>query len=136
MLTNDQCVQVAEKVWGWTRIKLDPPNYAEEWWRDTEYTKMLIIGKCPAPLSVEKGHYFQGRQGRMFWNRLKEHAILQVPPRQFEDDFLIEHGYGITDIVKKPRDFGEELTDEDYKIGTDRITRIIANLKPMFLLFV
>jgi len=32
--------------------------------------RMLIIAKTPAPVSVEAGHYFQGAQGRMFWNSL------------------------------------------------------------------
>lgn len=41
--------------------------------------KMLIIAKTPAPVSVEAGHYFQGRQGKMFWGKLREYRLLTVP---------------------------------------------------------
>ena len=40
---------------------------------------ILFIAKTPATVSVEAGHYFQGRQGTMFWNRLSEYNILKVP---------------------------------------------------------
>jgi hypothetical protein len=36
----------------------------------TSGLEMLFIAKTPAPVSVEAGHYFQGRQGKMFWNKL------------------------------------------------------------------
>jgi hypothetical protein len=41
--------------------------------------KMLMIAKTPAFVSVDAGHYFQGRQGRMFWNRLIDYRLLDLP---------------------------------------------------------
>lgn len=41
---------------------------------------ILFIAKTPATKSVNAGHYFQGRQGQMFWNRLKEYGVLSVRP--------------------------------------------------------
>ena len=38
---------------------------------------VLFVAKTPAPASVEEGHYFQGKQGRMFWNRLKNYDLLK-----------------------------------------------------------
>lgn len=81
---------------------------------------MLIVGKRPAPRSVKAGHYFQGKNGRAFWNLLKEHGILQVPEGQNEDVCLLRHGYGIVDLVKTPGEAGDEPGDEEYRRGMAR----------------
>lgn len=98
--------------------------------------KMLIIAKTPAHTSVEARHYFQGRQGRMFWNRLREYDLLTVPPATHEDDVLLAHGYALTDIVKAPRDYGNEPSDDEYRAGLDRILALISQLEPRVLMFV
>ena len=83
--------------------------------------KILLIAKTPAIKSVNKGHYFQGPQGRMFWNRLAEYNILNVPFGEFEDEYLLDNDIGITDIVKVPRNFGNEPSDVEYRQGLQRI---------------
>jgi len=98
--------------------------------------KMLIVAKTPALVSVRAGHYFQGRQGRMFWNRLHDYGLLDAPAGSFEDDALIAHGYGLTDIVKAPRDYGSEPSNEEYRGGIERILDLVAQLEPQVLLFV
>jgi G:T/U-mismatch repair DNA glycosylase len=98
--------------------------------------KMLMIAKTPALASVDAGHYFQGRQGRMFWNRLSDHGLLNVLPPTFEDDALLDHGYGLTDIVKVPRDYGNEPSDDEYRDGLQRILDLVEELEPQVLLFV
>lgn len=98
--------------------------------------RMLIVAKTPAPVSVAAGHYFQGQQGRMFWNRLRDYGLLEAPAGSFQDDALIAHGYGLTDIVKVPRDYGSEPSNEEYREGTDRILELAARLQPQVLLFV
>ncbi|MEY8000947.1 hypothetical protein AB8U03_12220 [Clostridium sp. Mt-5] len=35
---------------------------------------ILFVGKVPTPFSVKEGHYFQGRQGKMFWNKLQKYT--------------------------------------------------------------
>ena len=65
---------------------------------------ILMIAKTPAPVSVKAGHYFQGQQGKMLWNRLAEYGILKYPSGEFPDDYLLLNKIGITDIVKVPRD--------------------------------
>lgn len=97
--------------------------------------RALIVGKTPAPISVTAGHYFQGRQGAHFWKALVEQGILK-PTTEFEDDSLLAHGYGITDVVKVPREFGNEPTDEDYKAGGSRILELIHLHQPRTVIFV
>ena len=102
----------------------------------TKTLDILFIAKTPALKSVAAGHYFQGHHGRMFWNRLKDYNILKVRPNTFEDENLIENNFGLTDIVKVPRDFGNEPINDEYIEGVDRIMQIISKYKPRVLVFV
>lgn len=97
--------------------------------------KVLFIAKTPAPVSVDACHYFQGAQGTMFWNRLREYRIL-VPSTSYEDDSLLSHGFGITDIVKVPRKYGNEPSAAEYIAGTDRILNLIRAHNPRVIVFV
>jgi hypothetical protein len=61
---------------------------------------------------------------------------LKVPIGEFADDFLLRNKFGITDIVKVPRDYGNEPTNLDYKDGLNRILGLINKHKPKVILFV
>lgn len=98
--------------------------------------KILFIAKTPALCSVEKGHYFQGKQGTSFWNKLTEYGLLSVPTGEFHDDYLLQHKYGITDIVKVPRNYGNEPSDEEYHEGMQKILELIKIHKPKVVVFV
>jgi mismatch-specific thymine-DNA glycosylase len=101
-----------------------------------EELNILFIAKTPAPVSVNAGHYFQGTQGRMFWNKLANYNILKVPYGEYEDDYLLENSYGITDIVKVPRSYGNEPSNEEYKEGLNRILDLMKAYKPKVICFV
>lgn len=98
--------------------------------------KVLFVAKTPAPKSVAAGHYFQGSQGTAFWNRLREYEILDAPLGHHEDDHLLKNGFGITDIVKVPRDYGNEPSKDEYKAGTTRILEVIRAHSPLVTVFV
>jgi hypothetical protein len=55
---------------------------------------------------------------------LKQYAILK-PATEFEDDVLLQHRYGLTDIAKMPRPFGHEPSPEEYRTGAHRILELI-----------
>ena len=103
---------------------------------DKPPTEILFIAKTPAPVSVAAGHYFQGRQGTMFWNKLSEYKILKAPYDKYPDECLLDNNYGITDIVKKPRGYGNEPSDDEYRGGLDRVNNLIQRLKPKVIVFV
>lgn len=102
---------------------------------ETPGLKVLFVGKTPAPESVAACHYFQGAQGRMFWNRLKEYGLLK-PTTRYEDDSLLDHGFGITDIVKVPRASGNEPSAAEYVAGMHRILDLIRVHRPAVIVFV
>lgn len=120
------------------KIKVDGKEYytLADILPDNYKLDILFIAKTPAKISVESGHYFQGKQGTMFWNRLSNHNILKVPDGNFADNYLLENNYGITDIVKVPRDYGNEPTDNEYMDGLQRILATIKNYNPKVIVFV
>jgi mismatch-specific thymine-DNA glycosylase len=97
--------------------------------------KVLFVAKTPALVSVEAGHYFQDSQGQAFWNRLREYGLLK-PTRPYEYDSLLAHGYGLTDIVKVPRGYGNEPTDTEYRAGLDHIISLVKTHQPRVVVFV
>ncbi len=102
---------------------------------DSTQLDMLIIGKVPAPKSVEAGHYFQGQQGKAMWNKLTDYEILKKNTL-YHDDSLLHSKIGITDIVKVPREFGNEPSFSEYSEGKKRIMSIIDTYKPKVIFFV
>ena len=97
--------------------------------------RALFVAKTPALVSVKAGHYFQGAQGSAFWNRLREYGLLK-PTTLFEDDSLLAHGFGLTDIVKVPRNYGNEPSDAEYTAGMDRVLTLIQAHRPSVVVFV
>lgn len=97
--------------------------------------KALFVAKTPAPKSVAVGHYFQGTQGRAFWNRLREYGLFKSTT-EFDDESLLNHGFGITDIVKVPRAYGNEPSPAEYVAGMDRILEVIRVHRPSVIVFV
>ncbi len=98
--------------------------------------EILFIAKTPTTISVDVGHYFQGKQGTMFWNRLADYDILRVPYGDYADNYLLENSFGITDIVKVPRDYGNEPSDEEYRLGLKKIMDTIKLYQPKVIVFV
>ncbi len=97
--------------------------------------RALFVAKTPAHVSVEAGHYFQGKQGQSFWRQLRQYGMLH-PRTVFEDESLLEHGFGLTDIAKLPRDYGSEPSSKEYMEGTGRILNLINLHKPIIVIFV
>lgn len=95
--------------------------------------RMLIVGKTPAQVSVDAGHYFQGRHGEFLWGELKRHGLLRLDADEYEDEALVRHGYGITDIVKVPRAAGDEPTTAEYRAGWPAVAEIMKRLEPAVL---
>lgn len=98
--------------------------------------KVLFVAKTPTLKSVKAGHYFQGSQGRTFWNLLSRYNILKVAQGEFEDDHLLENGYGVTDIAKVPRNYGKEPSKHEYVRGIEPILNLINIHKPKVVVFV
>jgi hypothetical protein len=127
MKGNQICVSVGGQGILTLRDILPPPT--------TPGLLALFVAKTPAPTSIAAGHYFQGRHGTNFWSSLRRYGLLS-PKAGFEDDMLLEHGYGLTDIVKAPREFGKEPSAQEYLEGLARILELIRTHRPKVVVFV
>jgi TDG/mug DNA glycosylase family protein len=98
--------------------------------------RLLFVGLNPSVVSVEAGHYFQGRLGHLFWRRLMAAAIL---PRDTEiataDDALVAAGHGLTDLLKLPT-ARDEATDANLRSGVGPLWHKVAIWRPAAVVFV
>lgn len=100
--------------------------------------RILIIGLNPSLISVEAGHYYQGKLGLQLWSLMTEYKILPNPNIKFSyhDQYLIKSGFGATDIVKRPTKSADEIMNHEYKHGKEILLNKIKSYKPKILLFV
>jgi double-stranded uracil-DNA glycosylase len=97
---------------------------------------LLFVGLNPSPVSVEAGHYLQGRLGRTFWNRLMIAGILPAGTAiEGADDALVAAGHGITDLLKRPSP-RDEATDAELTSGVGPLWQKIALWRPAAVVFI
>jgi TDG/mug DNA glycosylase family protein len=96
--------------------------------------RAICIGINPAPTSVTRGHYYQGRLGQLFYERLRRAGILP-DARGWEDDLAFEGGLGFTDIVKRPTARASEVRTEEFAHGREALRTKIDAVSPKLLIF-
>jgi double-stranded uracil-DNA glycosylase len=98
--------------------------------------RLLFVGLNPSPVSVEAGHYFQGRLGQLFWRRLMIAAILPADAEiASADDTLVAEGHGLTDLLKVPTP-RDEATDATLRSGVGPLWQKVAIWRPAAIVFV
>ena len=98
--------------------------------------RLLFVGLNPSPVSVEAGHYHQGRLGRTFWRRLMLATVLPpATPVETADDALVEAGHGITDLLKGPT-ARDEATDPELRAGVGPLWQKVAIWRPAAVVFI
>jgi TDG/mug DNA glycosylase family protein len=97
---------------------------------------LLFVGLNPSPVSVEAGHYHQGRLGQTFWRRLMRAGILPRDTSLAEaDDALVAAGHGITDLLKLPT-ARDQATDNDLRAGVGPLWQKAAIWRPGAVVFI
>lgn len=85
--------------------------------------KAVIVGINPAPVSVELGHYYQGRMGQALFRRLRQAEVIPPIARGYEDDHAMAAGIGFTDVVKRPTVSASEVSREELSAGIAALER-------------
>ena len=98
--------------------------------------KLLFVGLNPSPVSVQAGHYHQGRIGRRFWQRLMHIGIIAAGTQlEVADDALVAAGHGITDLIKRPTP-RDAAHDQELREGVGPLWQKIALWRPGAVVFI
>jgi TDG/mug DNA glycosylase family protein len=98
--------------------------------------RLLFVGLNPSPVSVQAGHYHQGRLGRLFWARLiRAHIIPAEIDIAAADDALLAVGHGITDLIKQPTP-RDTATDAELTAGVGPLWQKVAIWRPAAIVFI
>ena len=98
--------------------------------------RLLFVGLNPSPVSVDAGHYHQGRLGQTFWRRLMTAGVIPGgTPIEAADDALMGAGHGITDLLKVPT-ARDEATDAALTAGVGPLWQKIAIWRPAAVVFI
>jgi TDG/mug DNA glycosylase family protein len=98
--------------------------------------RLLFVGLNPSPVSVEAGHYLQGRLGRRFWQRLMTAGIIPADTQvETADDALVAAGHGLTDLIKRPSP-RDEAPEQELREGVGPLWQKIALWRPGAIVFI
>ncbi len=96
---------------------------------------ILLVGINPAPASVARGHYYQGKLGRRLWQRLERLGLLRDAIPGHEDMAFVRDGHGLTDVVKLATRSASELTIEDFAKGVAEFRVKVRGWRPQLVVF-
>ncbi len=95
--------------------------------------RMLVCGLNPSVYAADAGAGF-ARPGNRFWPAALAAGLVSTDrdPRRA----LLDHGVGMTDLVKRATPRADVLTADDYKQGMRRLSWLVDWLKPAMICFV
>ena len=97
--------------------------------------RAVCVGINPSRVSVEAGHYYQGRLGRLFLRRLRDVGLLREDAPGHEDDALFADGVGFTDLVKRATSRAQELRPDEFVHGRALLLRKLEEADPPLVIF-
>jgi len=91
----------------------------------------LFAAGNPGAISVDVRHCHHGPVGTRLWRLLVESGLLPEPePGHYHDEYLLDRGLGITDLVKRATRRGTDAKPEELAAGRERVLQIIKRYKP------
>ena len=103
---------------------------------------VVFVGINPSLFSVAQGHYFARRSNR-FWPCFSR-SVLSRAARQAlgverlepqHDRALLDHGFGFTDLAKRPSARASDLPPEDFAAGAAVLVSKLKRHRPRIACF-
>ncbi|HEX2866331.1 MAG TPA: G/U mismatch-specific DNA glycosylase [Ignavibacteriales bacterium] len=94
--------------------------------------KVLFCGINPGLYTAAVGHHF-ARPGNRFWPVLHLSGFTGRLLSPFEENELLQYGYGITNVVERATAAADELSREEYIEGGKRLGEKILKYKPEYI---
>jgi TDG/mug DNA glycosylase family protein len=96
--------------------------------------RVLFCGINPSLYSAAVGHHF-ARPGNRFWKALHAAGFTGRLLDPAEDRTLLEHGVGITNLVRAATATAAELGPEDLRRGARRLEAAVRRTRPQIVAF-
>jgi TDG/mug DNA glycosylase family protein len=97
--------------------------------------RAVCVGINPSRVSVDAGHYYQGRLGRLFLRRLRAVGLLTQDAPGYEDDVLFAGGVGFTDIIKRATTRAQVLRPDEFTHGRSQLLRKLSDANAPLVIF-
>jgi double-stranded uracil-DNA glycosylase len=97
--------------------------------------RVLFCGINPGLYSGATGHHF-ARPGNRFWPVLHAAGFTDRVLAAWEECELLEHGYGITNLVARATATAAELEREEFVAGARRLARKVRRYGPAWVAIV
>ncbi|MGX1971452.1 G/U mismatch-specific DNA glycosylase [Streptomyces kronopolitis] len=94
--------------------------------------RVLFCGINPGLMTAATGHHF-ARPGNRFWPALHAAGFTPRRLRPDEQEELLAHGLGITNVVARATARADELSAEEYREGGRLLAEKVARLRPRWL---
>ena len=94
--------------------------------------RVLFCGINPGLYTAAVGHHF-ARPGNRFWPALFAAGFTGRLVSPFDERELLEHGFGITNVVMRATATADQLTREELQAGGKRLRAKVLRYKPAFL---
>ncbi len=95
---------------------------------------IVLIGLNPSSISVREGHYFANPRNR-FWTALNSSGLVPVQLSPALDKQLMDHGIGLTDLIKRPTSQASGLNVSDYREGAPILKAKLLDYRPAIACF-
>ena len=107
-----------------------------------EGLSIVFVGINPSVFSVSRGHYF-ARPGNRFWPCFSRSILsaaareaLGVPALRPEHDAALRaHGFGFTDVVKRPTPRASDVQPREFTAGVADLVGKLARYRPRIACF-
>ncbi len=90
---------------------------------------ILFVGINPGRRSSEVGHHYAGPSNR-FWKLLFESGLVPHQMTYQDDERLLDYGYGLTNLIRKPTSGTQDLVRQDFLRGRRALVKKIEKFQP------
>jgi len=96
---------------------------------------IVFVGINPGEYSARVGHYFARKQNG-FWDALNKSGLVPEELTSEDDQRLLQFGFGLTDIAKRPSSRAAMLADREFVDGGEELKKKLEKLSPLLICFV
>jgi double-stranded uracil-DNA glycosylase len=96
--------------------------------------RVLFVGINPGLYSAATGHHF-ARPGNRFWPALHRAGFTTRVLHPSEQAELLQHGYGITNLVNRATATADQLAPAEFVAGRRRLAAKVKRHRPKIVAF-